>query len=225
MNSSSRACAAALILGAVCLLPAGAEAAPILSLENLPTDYVPNSTFTFDIVLTGATDLNSYFVDVTLAATGGTAGVDFYFDDTNLVGPTNSRYVFFGNDFFFGGAASTFGGLATISISDAHVDPFTGVSTVAGVSDLIATVTVHTTGNVGALTLEIGATPFLDDPNFSPIPEFGNLVIAPTPPVPAIPEPSSLALCGIGLSLLGWRRLRLKASNSSTQPSPEGSAA
>ena len=50
-----------------------------LSVSGLTTTYTPGSPLTFEVGLTGATNLNSYNVGLDLTSTTGTAGTDFYF--------------------------------------------------------------------------------------------------------------------------------------------------
>lgn len=199
-----------------CHLTSVASADPILTVGTVPLDYVPGGSFTLDVTLSGAEQLNSYFIELFLTADFGVAGVDFFFDDAATIGPSDPSYVFGINGMFFSAVAGVDGAAAVLSLSDALTNPFDTVDTVLGINDLIARVTVRTTGNVGNLVVGINTTtspPDLLDPIFDPIPDFADLLVTPPQQIApdtttAVPEPISLVLlCTGAFGLLGYRRL------------------
>ena len=211
-------------------LSADAAAIPILSIEGLPAAYVPGDPVTFDVTLVGAENLASYYIDLILTAESATVGADAWFD---VPAPPDSQYVFFNgpNDTDnFWATTATFGLQHFLSLSDLHdpdgdgtLDP---VDTVAGVNDLIATVTLQTspslTGRLflafDAATLELDT--HLEDPYEEPIPIPGftelqeTLASAEPTELPEIPEPSLLALMAAGAAVASLRRRRRSITRS-----------
>ena len=201
------------MLTALVLLHAPTLVALDFSLEGLPTTYTPGTSFSFNVGLVGAEDLNLYSIDLTMEAESGNPGADFLFDEDLTTEPA-SRYVFGGAGLHpdgFVASADVDGGLATLNLSDL-LDVGEMVDTVSGVNDLVATVTVTTMGDMGDLTIAFDTT-FLEllDDFGDDIPGFDNLTVPPPATVTPIPEPSALILwmsgC-IGVLIYQYRRRR-----------------
>ena len=209
------------VLPAVLLLAAPCAAAPMLAIDGLPGGYTPGQPLTFDVLLTGAENLASYFIEIGLTLETGQPGTDAWFLEP---GPPASRYVFFAHDTHFEAAVHTVAGQHILSLSgfndpdDDHV--LDGVDTVAGVNDRVATVTVQTLPSLtGAIYLTLAAgTLELDTPDKdaggtpAPIVGFATLQadLAASPPAEVpVPEPATLALVaagGLGAALARRRR-------------------
>ena len=202
----------AIVLGLV-MLSDSARAETVLSLDGLPATYTTGMSFLFNVQLTGAEDLNLYSIDLTLEAQSGSAGVDFFFDE-NLATEPMSRYVFGSpglNPDGFIASADVEGDLATLNLSDL-LGIGEMVETVNGVNDLVATVAITTTSDVGDLSIAFD-TQFLEllDDSGADIPSFGNLTVSAPETVAVIPEPSALCLCVLGfLGMLAWGYMRRK---------------
>jgi hypothetical protein len=188
-----------------------------LSVSGLTTTYTPGSTLTFNVGLSGAADLNAYNVGLDLTSSKGTAGTDFYFKgQPNTYRPPDgaNRYVFDSGL----GVLSPFGFVAT-------PDTILGTNTATlNLSDFIASgqlvldaspyttlagVVIGTTPAAGDLTLSFdGNVLELLAPNGQSVPGSVN---SPNPPpvIAQTPEPSTLALLGVGaISLVGYGSLR-----------------
>jgi len=182
----------ALIACGLCVC-ACAHGDPILAID-VPAAYTPGSSFDVTVRLTGAEDLALYNIEAVVSAEGGIAGTDFYF--ASAAEPA-SGYVFDGqaND----GFAYNILGSATdhITLSDLLVSG--SVDTVAGVNDLLATVTITTTATMTEpLTIDVVESSLELDAPGGPILGFNDLKAAlPAPTIP-IPEPVALSLLAIG---------------------------
>ena len=193
-----------------------------ISVSGLPTTYMPGNTLTFGVELTGAMDLNSYNVGLTLTSDKGTAGTDFYFEGS----PTTDRPPDSANTYVFAAdlSVSPFGFVATadkelgtntalLSLSD-FLDSGQFV-TDASPNTMLATVVIGTTSRTGDLTLRFDSSVLeLLTPDWQPVPGSStlaaNLDSFDPPVVTQVPEPSSIALlcpllglCGIAI---GWRK-------------------
>jgi len=193
-----------------------ASADPILSLQNVPEDYTPGLSFSFDVVLAGATDLASYNVAVVLTSDAGTLGIggDAWF--VPPAAPPAARYVFDGYTDFFLSQVSTGGGdyaLVTSHWNDPDgILPLDGVNTVAGINDIIVHVTVAVSPTLtDSLHLSARAANLeLDTPPGTPIPGFSTLQqsLASATPVEVVevPEPVTLLLLFPAGAVLRRRR-------------------
>jgi hypothetical protein len=206
---------------ALFLVTCSLSASPLLSMEGLPSTYVPGESITFNVTLTGATNLGSYFTELLLEAPGGVTGSDVWFE---VPAAPASRYVFLADSANFAASAAKFGQRYALSISDLHDadgdGDLEGVDALAGVNDRIAAVTIRTSPSLtGQLMLSIDATSLeLDTPavdgagNPVPVSGFSGLVasLAAAGPsrVDQVPEPSSLALLGALAGLASRRRWR-----------------
>lgn len=204
-----------------------ASAALVLSLEGAPSNYVPGDSFSFLVKLSGAEDLNLFGVDLVLTADQGVAGTDFFFQ--SALQPV-AGYVFdvpgvnpvglFANTFELGNSSY-------LSLSD-FLDFDESVTTVAGVNDVVAVVTVATTSNVGGLKLAFDTEfLFLDSPD-GDVDGYDDLVaqlasatpisISPSSVNP-IPEPSTWTMALLlGTLIVGGRRLGLGPSSGLDSP-------
>jgi len=192
---------------------ARAHASISLSVIGLPAYYSPGSPLTFEVGLSGATDLNSYTVGLDLNSNKGTAGTDFYFvgSPTTVQAPASS-YVFSSslsvtNNGFVATAdeiPSTNTALLTLSDflnssgSVADASPYT----------MITTVTIETTHAAGNLSLSFDGTVLeLQEPGGQNVAGFStllaNLASFNPPTVVAIPEPTSFTVFGTLLLLAG----------------------
>ena len=101
------------LMGLILILGGAARAGTIvLSISNFPSTYTPGGTFTFDVGLSGAADLNSYNVGLDLTSSAGTAGADFSFvgsPGTYRPADGANRYIFDSGQ----GVSSPFGFVAT----------------------------------------------------------------------------------------------------------------
>ncbi len=191
-----------------------------LSVSGLPTTYVPGSTLTFDVGLSGATDLNAYNVGLDLTSDKGTAGTDFYF----VGSPSTARPPDGADSYVFdsGLGVSPIGFVATsdtvLGTNTALLNLSDFLATGQSVSDaspntMLATAIIKTTPAAGDLTLSFdGSVLELLTPGGQPVP--GPYDIINPPPVAAtVPEPTSLALlCSLlGLGVVYLRRRRAKA--------------
>ena len=134
-------------------------AAPILSIDLLPAQYIPGQDMEFEVKLAGATDLAAFNIDLILSTPTAEIGVDARFEPP----VPNDRYVFgVGPDHtaLFSAIVDTIGDEHFLNVSDFHdhdgdfvLDP---VSTVAGVNDVVARVTLKTTPDMtGSLLIAI----------------------------------------------------------------------
>lgn len=189
-------------------LAAGPAEASIL-FPRLPTAYTPGVPFDFDVVFSSTvSNLNSLNVELVLSATGSSnpgPGGDFFFDVTGTIYPA-TQGVFGPPTGFFVANEFPDGASDRLVLSDFLL---TGeVDTVSGVNDMIATVTVQTSTDVGVLSLSIdGSSLFLLTEAGGDVPELSDLVgslppASTLPSVTAIPEPSAACLLG-ALMLLG----------------------
>lgn len=205
-----------LVATALLLAAASAPAAPVLSLQGVPESFVPGDTFTLAVALVGAEQLANYNIRLLLETDAGIAGTDAFFDP--LATPP-SRYVFADYVQYYAGIVGTSPDGLQHRLTVSHWnDPdgdgtLAGVTTVAGVNDLIAQVTVHTTASAGNLQLRIDPDSDwleLETPAGPSIDGYSGLQAAlisagPTV-VDAIPEPTCLAiLLPIGLWALRRR--------------------
>ena len=209
-------------IGLILILGCAAASADVigLSVSGLPTTYTPGSTLTFDVGLTGATDLNAYNVGLDLNSTAGTAGTDFYFEGQ----PSTYRPPDGANMYVFDsglGVSSPFGFVATpdtiLGTNTATLNLSDFIATGQSVSDAspnttLATVVIGTTPAAGNLTLSFdGSVLELLTPGGQTVP---GTISSPNPPpvIAQTPEPSTLALLSVGaISLVGyssWRRRR-----------------
>jgi hypothetical protein len=205
---------------AVCLLFAAsfcnsASAGIMLTLDDLPGSYTPGEDFSFQVRLEGVTGLNSFFIELRIRADGGTPDVDFSLN-TTLTGAPSSGYVFGDHDSFgFEAGSVVLGNDLIVSLSD-FLTSDDEVDVISGVNDIVATVFISTTRNVGNLRIEFD-TEFLEllDAEFLPVPGFDELELSPFAVVAAptqtavIPEPRSGLLWLIAfLSMLAVGRRR-----------------
>lgn len=211
-------------IGVVLILVAvssGAE--PLgLSVTGLPATYTPGGTLTFEVELTGATNLNAYNVGLALTSSKGTAGTDFYFEGS----PGTTRPSDGGNGYVFDSALgiAPFGFVATagtdlntntarLSLSDFLEDSQFVSDT--RTDDILAATVIRTTPAAGDLALSFdGRVLELLTPSGQLISGSDTLVAnleSFNPPLVAqVPEPSSISLVcsffGLCGAILGWRR-------------------
>lgn len=192
-----------------------------VQLVDLPSNFQPGESFAFDVIIPQTTSLASYQIDLLLSSTTGTAGSDYLFGD---VTPATSGYVFPSNADFGDGTNLESSMLQRLSLSDFDLD---GHSTVAGVNDRIATVSVQTSAAfMGSLELSVDANRLiLDGPQIdpTPVPEFNQIVTdtmnQPAMVVSAVPEPGSTCLIlGALTACAGYRRRR--GSSDATRVNP-----
>jgi hypothetical protein len=208
-------------LGLILVLAgASARAATIdLFVNGFPTAYTPGGTITFQVELSGATDLNAYDVGMELNSSKGTAGMDFYFEGSpeTFRPPDGSNSYVFDSDlgvsapFGFVAAPDTIAGTNTalLSLSDFLAS---GQSVPdASPETMLATVAVKTTPAAGNLTLSFDPSVLeLLNPAYQTVP---GTVISPTYTA-TVPEPSSFALLGAALAgALAARRLACRRSS------------
>lgn len=185
------------IMASVAILASFASADPILSLDA-PSAYTPGTPFHVYVVLTGADDLASFSMDVILSCPQGVAGTDYFFSDA---AQPSLRYVFLNNLTL--GFSHSAAGEETITVGDSLSDLLAEVSTVPGVNDRLADITVGTLPScTGDLTLSINNDTdflFVDDKSGSSVPGYDSMVEGLTPATVAVPEPVSLILLAGGL--------------------------
>ena len=173
-----------------CVLTCGAAVGDPIFHIDVPVGYTPGGTFDVTVELSGAVGLALYNIELELSSTGGTAGTDFYF-----IGSAEpaSRYVFDGtaNDGFAFNILDS--APERITLSDLLT---TGsVSTLAGINDLVADVTIGTsTAMVDDVTVAVVAASLELDGESGPIPGYDALKADPPSSSIPIPEPATLAL-------------------------------
>ena len=191
------------------------------SVSGLTTTYTPGNTLTFEVGLTGATNLNSYNIALDLTSNKGTAGTDFYFLGSPGTYPPASG----ANSYVFDsglGVSSPCGFVATadtvlstntalLNLSD-FLDEGEFVSD-SGSDTMLATVLLKTTPAAGNLALSFdGSVLELLTPEGQPVSGFGtlaaNLNSFNLPAVAPVPEPGTLALLTVAgiIAAAGWRR-------------------
>lgn len=202
-----------------------------LSVSGLTTTYTPGSPLTFEVGLTGATNLNSYNVGLDLTSTTGTAGTDFYFagQPGTQRPPDGSGYIFdsglgVSSPCGFQATPDTFPGtnMAFLNLSDFIA---TGQTVADSDSDtMLATVVVETTAKAGDLTLSFDGTALeLLDPNLNPVSGFSDLQanlnsFNPATVIAQTPEPSTFVLLGTAaICLIGYGSWRRRQSISVTR--------
>jgi hypothetical protein len=195
-----------LILAILPCLPA--SAAPTLSFAGLPSSLTPGTSFSLVVDLTGASALASYNIELTLSGLGA-PGTDYFF--SSAVKPL-SHYVFTPDDNHFLSAILSPSQKNRAVLSD-FLD--TGdISTIAGVNDQVAFVTITTSPTfTGPLNIGL-ATDSLEllDSQLDPI--AGADTIANNPPTAQlsnVPEPGAISLLGIALMLSRRIRRRLES--------------
>ena len=193
---------------------ARAHASISLSVIGLPANYSPGNPLSFEVELSGATDLNSYTVGLDLNSNTGKAGTDFYFvgSPTTVQAPASS-YVFSSslsvtNNGFVARPdefPSTNTALLTLS------DFLNSSGSVADASPFImlTTLTIDTTPAAGNLSLSFdGSVLELQEPGGQNVAGFSTLQadlasFNPSPVVATIPEPASFTVFGTLLLLAG----------------------
>jgi hypothetical protein len=200
-----------IIVAAVSLGAAPALAAPMLSIES-PSSYTPGGVFQCQILLTGADNLADFTLNLTLSGASGTAGTDYFFQDA---AQPALRYVFLGQT-TLGFSRSSTGG-AAITVGDSLASLTGEVSSVAGVNDRLATLTVKTSAAMtGSLVLSFDTAHLVLDTSAVPpasIPGYSGMVSSLQPmSVVAVPEPATLVLLagGVCVSYLRHRKRRVR---------------
>ena len=189
-----------------CLLVSStAAASPVLTIDA-PLSFESGTPFDVTIALTGAEDFSLYTIKLILSAPTGSQGVDYFF--TGAAEPSD-RYVFDGlvSDGF---AYSILNDSEhCITLSDLLI--FGSVTTVDGVNDHVAYVTVGTTASMlDDLTITVVSDSLeLDSPASGTIDGFNELKGAiPVSTIP-VPEPASLLLFTLAAGFLTRRSKRL----------------
>ena len=190
-----------------CLLVSGvATANPILTIDA-PSSYESGVGFDMTVALTGAENLSLYTIELILFSPSGAEGVDYFFSDAT---EPSERYIFDGqaSDGFAYSILND--SKHRITLSDLLISG--SVTTVAGVNDLVADVTVMTTASmVDDLTITVVSdTLELDFPVGGAINGFEELQGAlPVSTIP-VPEPASALLFVSGVVLLTRRSKRIE---------------
>lgn len=210
-----------LFLFITCSVVSSARAGLMLTVEGVPTQYTAGDSFSFDVRLQGAENLNEFFIELVLSAESGVADVDFFFDELQTVQhPT--EYVFSDPSLNPGGFAAfviTDNNQSILGLSDL-LDSGEEVSTSENVNEFIATVVVQTAADIGDLSIEFDTT-FMELTNDAggPIGGFDNLVttldnsspiVIASSTTNVIPEPTSMAIFGgiVALGAVSSRRRR-----------------
>lgn len=192
-------------LAVALLCPALAEASIIISIQNVNANS-PSSGNAFDVLLTntgaGSVALGAFSFELTTAD----ADITFFSATTAT---TLAPYVF-GSNSLFGPIISTSAPGQTMDASDIFSTPNSGTTLSAGASVGLGHVffDVAAGGAAGAKAVNITAFPFtsLSDPSGANIPvdtaSAGTITILSA----ATPEPSTLALMLVALSMLGAAR-------------------
>ncbi|TWU48575.1 hypothetical protein Poly51_44750 [Rubripirellula tenax] len=195
-------------------LPASSLAAGVRIIDA-PATYQPGQSFTFDVIVPSMTSLSSYNIDVLITGSTGVVLSDFQVESVVPAVPA-SGYVFSSNNDFFAATFQTSAATQTVNLSDFDL---TGVNTVIGVNDRIATVSVSTLASFqGDLQLSIDLNALiLDGPESSPtpVPEFAT-ILSDTTNQPlaivsaaAVPEPGTCLLLATSSLLLFIHRRRM----------------
>ena len=199
----------------VMLAQTAASASPILDLSG-PTQYIPGQTsiLTFDVTLSDAVDLASYYIDVLLTTSSGAVTTDTTF---GVLISIPSRYVF-GPDtsdarHFLGGVDSDGATYDLLYLSDFHdanndttLEP---VTTVAGANDNICSFALQITpAQTGDLRIMIDVNTLeLTDNGLAPIAGIDELKAAMQPlTITAVPEPTTLLLLTAPAAVICRRR-------------------
>ena len=192
----------------------------------MPTTYTPGSTLTFDVGLTGVTDLNSYDVGLALTSSKGTAGTDFYFVGSPGTVAPSTDYVFnpesVRNALRLRGDGGRDIGHEYVAAFSLRFPGERRVVSDASPNTMLATVVIRTTPEAGTLTLSFDGTPLeLLTPGGQAAPGSStltaNLASFNPPPVAIVPEPTTLALlrgpllAGVILAYCSWRRKRRRS--------------
>lgn len=204
-------------------LSSSAYAGPILSLDGLPSTFTPGTSFEFDVRLSEAVNLNSYFIELTLEADKGVAGVDFFFESA---AQASTDYVFESVDpvdlgGFFAATNTTLSNHQRLSLSDFFWDFAAGVTTVAGQDDRIARVRVGTSSGIRTIRLFFDDT-FLElyDANGMSLSdvELTDYTLSADDSRPVVPEPSTLVLSLLGGSTIWLVRRRQRIAREEQLP-------
>jgi hypothetical protein len=188
------------------ILPQSVPGAPIQPIVGLPSSYTPGQPVEFEVRLPTISNLGSYNIDVALEGNAGTAGTDFFFDTARTV-PASTSYVFPSATNFFDAATIDSSTLHRITLTDFD---FAGVDVVAGTNDRVATVVFQTLATYdGTLNVFVDAPLLLlDTPDEVPTPVEGfaeiqaNIEESGPVVLPPVPEPPSVELCGLALSIV-----------------------
>ena len=188
------------------LVSGTATASPLLTIDA-PLSYESGTTFDMIIALTDAEDLSLYTIELILSSPTGLEGVDYFFTDA---AEPSERYVF-DSQASDGFAYSILNDSKhRITLSDLLI--LGSVTTVAGVNDLVADVTVTTTVSmIDDLTITVVSDSLeLDSPASGVIDGFVELQGAlPVSTVP-VPEPASALLFASAVVLLTRRSRRVE---------------
>jgi hypothetical protein len=171
-----------------------ADTAPIFS--DLPSTYVPGTSFTFNVSAPDLTDLGAYNVELVFQTT---------VNPTNLLTitaapPTNLNLYPFGTlDNYLQGGPFVSGNSIHLTLSDFTLsDP--GVTTVAGVNDLLAQVTVMPgAGLTGPISISVAPDSLqFDTLDGDPIPSNppGAAFVSQSGGATPVPTPPALFLMG-----------------------------
>ena len=195
-----------------------ASAAPILTVENAPAQYVPGDTFCFYVTLADAVDLASYNIELVIAGDPASTPGSDYDVDSVLPEPPASCYVFGSTpqdkaNYLY--AVNTEPNALALTLSDFHdpdgdfnLDP---VTTVADVNDCVAVVGVITdSAYTGPLTFSFDTSTLqLDNADVQPIAGFDEVVASLAEwslSINAVPEPAGLGLLSLPAIFLTRRR-------------------
>jgi hypothetical protein len=168
--------------------------------------FESGTPFDVTVALTGAEDFSLYTIKLILSSPTGSQGVDYFFSGA---AEPSDRYVFDGlaSDGF---AYSILNDSEhCITLSDLLISG--SATTVDGVNDLVAYVTVGTTGSmVDDLTITVVSdTLELDSPASGTIDGFDELKGTLPVSTISIPEPASLLLFALAAGLLTRRSKRV----------------
>ncbi len=186
--------------------------AAAVRIVDAPETIIPGQTFSFDVVVPAMTALSAYQIDILLAGSTGSAGIDFQFGPAEAVAPADG-YVFASTDFFAPAINNVSTAVQRLTLSDIDL---VGRNTITGVNDQIARVSVLTSDSYdGSLQFSIDpATLILDGPQFTPtsVPEFASIqadtLNQPSITITAVPEPAAFTLLA-GLTVC-FRSVRKK---------------
>jgi hypothetical protein len=194
-------------------ISAGSSRADTLPLVGFPAGYTPGVSFSFDINAPGLTGLTDYTLQFTVAAGTGTTPPDVVVTANPPAGLVGYPFPDTSNFFVESDPVS---GTNSYNVTILDASSGSGINTMAGVNDHLATVTISPGVNLsGPITIQFTENDFdtSRDVGFSLPPTITIAELTASSPVPAPPAAVLLGIGGFCLAVRNrWYRGRSQSS-------------